>query len=145
MKTLPNLGEWSDSMKPYNPKNIPLAVSLRKKMTPWESCLWYRFLRTYPVRFQRQKAIGESIADFYCAKAQLVIELDGGGHYSEEQLQKDAKRTQALEQMGLMVFVSQIPMWIVVFATSAMRFIAPYKNVFRPEFCPLFTLKIKYS
>ena len=90
-------------MKPYNPKNIPLAISLRKKMTPWESCLWYRFLRTYPVRFQRQKAIGESIADFYCARAQLVIELDGGGHYSEEQLQKDAKRTQALEQMGLMV------------------------------------------
>ena len=75
-------------MKPYNSKNIPLAISLRKKMTPWENCLWYRFLRTYPVRFQRQKAIGEYIADFYCAKARLVIELDGGGHYTGEQLQK---------------------------------------------------------
>ena len=65
-------------MKPYNPKNIPLAISLRKKMTPWERKLWYRFLCTYPIRFQRQKAIGEYIADFSCAKAQLVIELDGG-------------------------------------------------------------------
>ena len=90
-------------MKPYNPKNIPLAISLRKKMTPWESRLWYQFLRTYPVRFQRQKAIGDYIADFYCAKAQLVIELDGGGHYTDEQLSNDAIRTQALEQMGLKV------------------------------------------
>ena len=90
-------------MKPYNPKNIPLAISLRKKMTPWERKLWYRFLRTYPVRFQRQKAIGEYIADFYCAKAQLVIELDGGGHYIDEQQMSDALRTQALEKMGLQV------------------------------------------
>ena len=68
--------EWRDILKPYNPKNIPLAISLRKKMTPWERKLWYQFLRTYPIRIQRQKAIGEYIADFYCAKAQLVIELD---------------------------------------------------------------------
>ena len=90
-------------MKPYNPKNIPLAISLRKKMTPWEHRLWYQFLRTYPIRFQRQKAIGEYIADFYCAKAQLVIELDGGGHYTDEQMERDRLRTQALEQMGLTV------------------------------------------
>ena len=90
-------------MKPYNPKNIPLAISLRKKMTPWERMLWYRFLRTYPVRFQRQKAIGDYIADFYCAKAQLVIELDGGGHYADGQMEKDAHRTAVLEKMGLRV------------------------------------------
>lgn len=90
-------------MKPYNPKNIPLAISLRKKMTPWERKLWYQFLCTYPIRFQRQKAIGEYIADFYCAKARLVIELDGGGHYTAEQMERDRLRTQALEQMGLTV------------------------------------------
>ena len=72
-------------------------------MTPWERKLWYQFLRTYPIRFQRQKAIGEYIADFYCAKAQLVIELDGGGHYTDEQKETDAVRTQALEKMGLQV------------------------------------------
>ena len=63
----------------YDKRNIPRAKELRKNMTPWERKLWYEYLRQYPVRFQRQKAIGEYIADFYCAKARLVIELDGGG------------------------------------------------------------------
>ena len=45
-------------MKEYNKANIPLAKTLRKNMTPWERKLWYEFLRYYPVRFQRQKAIG---------------------------------------------------------------------------------------
>jgi len=62
-------------------------------VTPWERKLWYEFLRQYPVRFQRQKAIGNYIADFYCAKARLVIELDGSGHCTAEQSQKDAVRT----------------------------------------------------
>jgi len=90
-------------MKDYNKANIPLAKDLRKNMTPWEHKLWYELLRNYPVRFQRQKAIGDYIADFYCAKARLIIELDGGGHYTEEQLEKDAIRTKALESMNLTV------------------------------------------
>ena len=90
-------------MKEYNKANIPLAKALRKTMTPWERKLWYGFLRDYPVRFQRQKAIGNYIADFYCAKARLVIELDGGGHYTAEQMQRDAVRTKALESMNLTV------------------------------------------
>mgnify|MGYP005755516495 CR=1 FL=1 len=68
-------------MKPYRKENIPRAKELRKNMTPWERKLWYEFLRNYPLRFQRQKAVGDYIADFYCAKAGLVVELDGGGHY----------------------------------------------------------------
>ncbi len=90
-------------MKDYNKDNIPLAKALRKNMTPWERHLWYDFLRGYPVRFQRQKAIGNYIADFYCAKARLVVELDGGGHYTAEQAQSDAIRTKALEAMNLRV------------------------------------------
>jgi len=90
-------------MKDYNKVNIPLAKDLRKNMTPWERKLWYELLRNYPVRFQRQKAIGNYIADFYCAKARLIIELDGGGHYAEEQLAKDTIRTTALESMNLTV------------------------------------------
>ena len=83
-------------MKSYNKENIPLAKNLRKNMTPWERKLWYEFLRNYPLRFQRQKAIGNYIADFYCAKAGLVIELDGGGHYTPEQAEKDNLRTKEL-------------------------------------------------
>ena len=90
-------------MKEYNKTNIPLAKVLRKTMTPWERKLWYEFLRGYPVRFQRQKAIGNYIVDFYCAKARLVIELDGGGHYQEDQRLKDLQRTQELERMNLKV------------------------------------------
>ena len=90
-------------MKDYNKENIPLAKTLRKNMTPWERKLWYDFLRDYPVRFQRQKAIGNYIADFYCAKAKLVIELDGGGHYTAELARKDEMRTKDLESMNLTV------------------------------------------
>ena len=71
-------------MKEYNKENIPLAKALRKNMTPWERKLWYDFLRTYPARFQRQKAIGKYIVDFYIAEAKLVIELDGSQHFEVE-------------------------------------------------------------
>ena len=90
-------------MKAYNKENIPLAKVLRKNMTPWERKLWYNFLRNYPVRFQRQKAIGNYITDFYCAKARLVIELDGGGHYMPEQARKDEQRTNDLRSLNLTV------------------------------------------
>ena len=86
-----------EKLKKYNKDNIPLAKNLRKNMTPWERKLWYDFLRNYPVRFQRQKAIGNYIVDFYCAKAGLVIELDGGGHYTAEQMKKDHVRTNELD------------------------------------------------
>ncbi len=90
-------------MIPYNKNNIPLAKELRKNMTPWERKLWYNFLRGYSPRFQRQKTIANYIADFYCAKAKLVLELDGGEHYTDTQKQKDNLRKKELEDMGLSV------------------------------------------
>ena len=90
-------------MKEYNKENIPLAKSLRKNMTRHEKKLWYDFLKNYDVRFQRQKALGNYIADFYCAKAGLVVELDGSGHYRPMQIIKDAERTSDLEKLGLTV------------------------------------------
>ena len=87
----------------YDKKLIPLAKHLRKCATPQENELWYKFLRTHPVRFQRQKPIGSYIVDFYCHDARLVIELDGGQHYAPEALAYDAQRTQALQSLGLTV------------------------------------------
>ncbi|MBR2042101.1 MAG: endonuclease domain-containing protein [Oscillospiraceae bacterium] len=87
----------------YNKNNIPAARSLRKNMTPWEKKLWYQFLRKYPVRFQRQKAIGEYIADFYCAKAKLVVEIDGKEHFEKEAYTRDLVRTKELEKFGLKI------------------------------------------
>lgn len=80
-----------------------MAKMLRKNMTGEENHLWYDFLRTYPVRFSRQKVLGKYIADFYCAAAKLVVELDGSGHYSEEGRQHDIERTSFLEKYGLTV------------------------------------------
>ena len=71
--------------------------------TPQENRLWYDFLSKYKVRFQRQKAIANYIADFYCHKARLVIELDGSQHYTVEGEQNDAFRTDVLEDYGLRV------------------------------------------
>ena len=90
-------------MRRYEKRNIPLAKMLRKNMTPWERKLWYLFLRDYPVRFQRQKAIENYIVDFYCANDFAVIELDGSQHYDLEQELYDKERTKVLESRGLRV------------------------------------------
>ena len=87
----------------HNKDIVLLAKMLRKNMTKEEKHLWYDFLRTYPIRFSRQKVLGRYIADFYCAEAKLVVELDGSGHYSEEEKQYDEERTAFLEGYGLTV------------------------------------------
>ncbi len=88
---------------PYNRELILRAKELRKAATPQEQHLWYDFLRSYPVRFQRQKTIDSFIVDFYCHAAKLVIELDGSQHFEEQGLAYDAERTAILESYGLQV------------------------------------------
>ena len=87
----------------HNKQLVPLARQLRKEMTKEERHIWYNFLRTYPVRFSRQKVLGKYIADFYSAEAKLVIELDGSQHYEDINAEKDAERTAFLEAYGLTV------------------------------------------
>ena len=87
----------------YKTENIPFAKELRKEATRQEKHLWYDFLSKYRVRFQRQKAIDHFIADFYCHKAKLVIEIDGSQHYTEEGQAYDAFRTEVLEGYDLHV------------------------------------------
>ena len=89
--------------KKHNAKLTPVAKKLRKNMTKEERRLWYDLLRDYPVRFFRQKVLGRYIVDFYCAQANLVIELDGSQHYQTAEQEKDAERTAFLEQYGLCV------------------------------------------
>ena len=80
-----------------NSELVPYAKKLRREMTKEERHLWYDFLRQYPIRFQRQKVLGRYIADFYCAKAKLVVELDGSQHYEPSQMQDDELRTAFLK------------------------------------------------
>ena len=91
-------------MQPKHNKELtPLAKQLRSEMTKEERHLWYDFLRTYPIRFSRQKVLGRYIVDFYSAKAKLVIELDGSQHYETDRVEKDEERTAFLNGYGLQV------------------------------------------
>ena len=93
----------------HNSSLTDSARELRKNMTREERHLWYDFLRTYPIRFYRQKVLGWYVADFYCAEAKLVIELDGSQHCEADGPEKDAKRTTFLEEYGLKVVRIQNP------------------------------------
>ena len=87
----------------YNKNLIPRAKELRKNATPQENELWYKFLRTYPIRFQRQKTIGQFIVDFYCHEVKLALELDGSQHFTPEGHTYDEARTAAIETFGVTV------------------------------------------
>ena len=79
------------------------ARSFRKNMTRQEKHLWYDFLRTYPVKIYKQRIIDNFIADFYCHRALLVIELDGSQHFTPDGKIYDAERTSILEKYGIKV------------------------------------------
>ena len=87
----------------HNEQLVPYAKELRKEMTKEERHLWYDFLRSYPIRFSRQKVLGKYIVDFYSAEAKLVIELDGSQHFEKENIERDKERTAFLKGYGLRV------------------------------------------
>ena len=80
-----------------------LSQILRRNMTKEERLLWNCFLKKYPLQFRRQYVIGNYVADFYCHKTRLVVELDGSGRYEPETIQRDLARTQYLQSQGLEV------------------------------------------
>lgn len=88
---------------PYNLQLRPRARDLRRDPTPAERKLWYEFLSLLPCKFTRQKPLGLYIADFYCSRERLVIEVDGDSHFDEKGEARDAARTGALEAQGLRV------------------------------------------
>ena len=90
----------------HNPRNKKLTVyakELRKNMTKEERRLWYDFLRHCSPRFRRQEIIGNYIADFYCTKARLVIELDGSQHLNPEDFAYDTARTAYFHSLNIAV------------------------------------------
>lgn len=90
-------------MKSYN-KNLKLpSRDLRINMTDAEQLLWQRIRRKQilGLQFYRQKPILNFIVDFYCPAANLVIECDGGQHYTEVGLETDQNRDHALSELGL--------------------------------------------
>ena len=86
-----------------NRKITKLSQNLRTNGTKEENTLWYQYLRRYPVQFRRQCPFGNYIVDFYCAKALLVVELDGSQHFDPAGMEQDAVRSAYLESLGIQV------------------------------------------
>ncbi len=85
----------------YNKNLKENSRALRKEMTAEEKQLWYQFLKSYPIRFNRQRPIGNYIVDFYSSRAQVAIEVDGCQHYEEQNLANDAIRTSIINEFGI--------------------------------------------
>lgn len=86
------------------PSLFAKAKQLRENMTVSEFILWDELNNNkLGVRFKAQHPIKNFIADFYCHKAKLVIEIDGSIHDLEENTEYDEGRTFELEQLGLKV------------------------------------------
>jgi very-short-patch-repair endonuclease len=87
----------------YNPELKELAKRLRNNMTFSEVKLWNELKggKLMGYDFDRQRAIGNYIVDFYCKDVLLAIEVDGITHEEERTQYKDARRQEELERLGV--------------------------------------------
>lgn len=88
----------------YNVKLRSLASVNRTNMTKSEACLWKYVLgrrQLMGYRFNRQRPVGNYIADFLCKELMLIVEVDGLTHQFEEVSEKDDMREKALIANGL--------------------------------------------
>ena len=86
-------------------KNTDTARELRKNLTPQERKLW-EILRNHQFcgyEFRRQYPISDYIVDFICREKKIIIEIDGGQHNKDKNIQYDFKRTKSLENLGYQV------------------------------------------
>lgn len=98
-------GIEGDSVHKFNKALKPFARDLRKHLTDVEQLLWSKIRRKQlaGAQFYRQKPIGPYIVDFYCPAKQLVIELDGGQHFTEKGENSDMERDRYLRSLGFVV------------------------------------------
>ncbi|MFI5329564.1 MAG: endonuclease domain-containing protein [Desulfobaccales bacterium] len=92
-------------MLPFNRKLKGTARALRKNMTDAERLFWMKVRKKQlnGHQFYRQKNLGNYIVDFYCPSGQLIIEIDGGQHYSDRGIIKDKIRDSYLNNLGFKV------------------------------------------
>lgn len=96
---------FDDAMHPYGRHLKPYSRRLRREMTEAEHRLWWylRRKRMAGVQVYRQKPLGTYIVDFFAPRVDLVIEVDGGQHFTEHGVRSDALRDDVLRAMGLRV------------------------------------------
>ena len=89
-------------MYPYNKQLKPLARANRKAGNLSEALLWTELKQQkLGVSFTRQTPIGNYIADFYCRKKKLVIEIDGSSH--DNKYEYDKERDEYMKKLGITV------------------------------------------
>jgi very-short-patch-repair endonuclease len=90
---------------PVPARILDAARRLRKGMTDVEHLLWFCLRRNQLAGFgfRRQHPFRKFVLDFYCCRAKLAVELDGGQHNEDMASSKDLQRTAFLEQHGIMV------------------------------------------
>ncbi len=87
-----------------SPKLFEIAEELRGTMTPAEEIFWNAIkINDWHLKFRRQHPISNYIADFYCHKVKLVIEIDGGYHLTTEVKIYDAAREDEIKSFGITV------------------------------------------
>ena len=90
---------------PVSQELLIFAKQLRRGQTDAEQLLWQvlrgRNLKGF--KFRRQHPVGGYILDFYCHDARLAIELDGGGHNTDNQKLYDEERTKVLNGAGIKI------------------------------------------
>ena len=80
------------------------AYMLRTNETAAEKLLWSRLSKNQlGIRFKRQHPMSDYVADFYCHKAKLIIEVDENHHLHTRQKDYDDSRTKVVEEFGLHV------------------------------------------
>ena len=89
-----------------NPKKLELARHFRKNPTESEDAVW-QMLRNRQInnlKWRRQQVIEGFIADFYCAELNVVLEIDGSIHDSDEAKEYDEYRTSVFESRGIKTY-----------------------------------------
>jgi type I restriction enzyme R subunit len=117
---------------------VTRARELRRDLTPAEQVLWklLRDRRLLGVKFRRQCPINRYIADFCCRELRLVVELDGGVHLEEMQIEHDLNRDGYLQSLGYTVLrfpnqaVQESPSEVLAEVTRTIRSLRP--NLFVP-------------
>ena len=84
---------------------IEFARLRRQMADQWERMMWQllRNRQRCNQKFRREHPLGIYMADFYCAAAKLVVEVDGSSHLTEEAKQYDAARDQWMQEQGIRI------------------------------------------
>ncbi|TLN06505.1 DUF559 domain-containing protein [bacterium] len=92
------------------PELAQRARELRSNQTPAEQVLWEKLRgnRLNGWHFRRQQIIGGYIVDFYCPRAGLAVELDGGIHGSQREYDADRDRTLTTYRIRVLRFTNQM-------------------------------------